>query len=103
MQPEGAVWPRPGLGALSEPFHQKGTKSSEESAEHPGGRRAARGVNIWRESPYREDGVEWVEERPETRRDPTDRKITEHLQGVAWPEVCQVLTRRELSIQTGAK
>ena len=100
-QPEGALWPWSGLGALSGPIHQKGTESSEESAEHPGGRQAARRVSIWQERPYREDSVEWVEE--EARRDPSERKIAEQLEGVAWPEVCQVVARRGLSIQKGVK
>ena len=53
--------------------------SSQESDEHPGGRRASKRVNIWRDSTNSEDGVEWAGVRPVVRRDPGDRKGTEQL------------------------
>ena len=55
--------------------------SSQESAEHAGGRRAARRTNIWRESPNSKDGVEWFGGRPVALRDLSDREGAEQLRG----------------------
>ena len=55
--------------------------SSQESAEHAGGRRTARRANIWRESPNSKDGVEWFGGLPVARRDPSNREGAEKLGG----------------------
>ena len=64
--------------------------SSQESAEHPGGRQASRRANIWRDSPNSEDGVECAGRRPIVKRDPSDRKGTERLgeRGMAGSAPC---------------
>ena len=73
--------------------------SSQESAERPGGRRAARRANIWQESPNSVDGVKCVEGHPVARRDSSDREGAKHLEGAAWQEVA----KRALSSQKGVK
>ena len=69
------------------------------NAEYPGGRRAARRANIWRESPNSVGGVKCVGGHPVVRRDPSDREDAKHLGGAAWQEVA----RRALSSQKGVK
>ena len=75
--------------------------SSQKSDEHPGGRRASRRANIWRDSPNSEESVEWAGGRPAVRRDPGDRKGTDQL-GVLHVRKCAI-ARRALNSQKGIK
>ena len=55
--------------------------SSQESAEHTGGRRTVNRGNTWRKNTDSEDDVEWAGGRPVAKRDPRDWEGAEQFGG----------------------